>query len=260
MLAFDSIGPDDGPSVFILHGILGSRRNWASFARRLSAERPAWRIVTVDLRNHGDSGGFAAPHRLIDCAQDVAELAAAIGVPEMVVGHSFGGKVALVYGRDHGPVPGVWALDSPPGIGDPEAAHEIRTVIAAARSLPQPVARRSDVTAHFMAQGLSEGLGRWMTTNITRAPDGLRWRFDLDAIETMLASYWAEDLWPFIESPGRCRVHILRAGRSDRWSAADRARLDRLPHTVTLPDAGHWVHVDDAAGVLAALSASMRPA
>jgi pimeloyl-ACP methyl ester carboxylesterase len=142
-------------------------------------------------------------------------------------------------------------------VGDPGAAHEIRAVIDAARSLPQPVARRGDVTAHFVARGLSEGIGRWMTTNIARAPDGLRWRFDLDAIEAMLVGYWAEDLWPFIEAPGSSEVRILRGGRSDRWSADDVARLDRLPHARLLPDAGHWVHVDDAAGVLAALSESM---
>src|SRR3546814_5232322 len=38
--------------LVILHGLYGSGRNWATTAKRLAEGR---RVVTVDLRNHGDS-------------------------------------------------------------------------------------------------------------------------------------------------------------------------------------------------------------
>lgn len=264
MLAHDILGPDTGPLAFILHGILGSRRNWASFARRLSQAHPAWRFATIDLRNHGDSNGFMPPHDLGACARDVAELAGQLGQPSAIIGHSFGGKVALLFARDHGPVDVAWALDSPPGAGDPDDAHEIQHVIAAVRSLQPPFASRTAVIEHFVARGLSEGIGRWMTTNVARvdptdAAAGLGWRFDIDAIEAMLAGYWAADLWPFVEAPGECAVHLMRGGASDRWSPQSVARLDALPadRVHLLPGAGHWVHVADPSGVLAALAPTL---
>lgn len=258
MLAYDLLGAADGPLAFVLHGILGSRRNWASLGRRLTEAHPRWRFALVDLRNHGDSTGLAPPHTVAACVADLAALAAQLGAPDAIIGHSFGGKVALAFGQAHG-TRLLWALDSPPGPGDLESAHEIRRVIAAARALPQPVATRRAVVTHFVDLGVSEGIGRWMTTNITRADDGLRWRFDLDAIEAMLASYFEADLWPLLEAPGDAEVHVVRGGASDRWSAASAARLHALPaiHAHLLPGAGHWVHVDAPEALLALIGESL---
>lgn len=258
MLAHDLLGAADGPLALILHGILGSRRNWASLGRRLEKAHPQWRFALVDLRNHGDSNGFTAPHTLAACAADLDALSSTLGRPDAVIGHSFGGKVALTYGREHG-TDLLWALDSPPGAGDLESAHEIQAVIAAARALPAPVATRRDVVTHFVERGLSQGIGMWMTTNIRRDSDGLRWRFDLDAIEAMLGSYFEADLWPFLEAPGGAQVHVVRGGASDRWSTASAERLHALPtiHAHLLPGAGHWVHVDAPDALLTMIGESL---
>ena len=50
-------GADPTATAFVLHGILGSRRNWRGFVRKLAPRLPDWRFVLVDLRNHGDSHG-----------------------------------------------------------------------------------------------------------------------------------------------------------------------------------------------------------
>jgi pimeloyl-ACP methyl ester carboxylesterase len=42
----------EGPPLVILHGLFGSKRSWASVARRLGETH---RVFTVDLRNHGAS-------------------------------------------------------------------------------------------------------------------------------------------------------------------------------------------------------------
>lgn len=258
MLAYDLLGADDGPLAVVLHGILGSRRNWASLGRRLADAHPTWRFALVDLRNHGDSNGFAPPHTLAACVADLVALADHLGEPAAIIGHSFGGKVALCYAEERGTAL-VWALDSPPGPGDPESAHEIQGVIAAARALPQPVATRRAVVNHFVERGMSASIGRWMTTNVRRAEDGLRWRFDLDAIEAMLGSYFQADLWPFLEAPGGSAVHVVRGGASDRWSAASSERLHALPmiEAHLLDGAGHWVHADAPDALLALLGESL---
>ena len=87
--------------AFVLHGILGSGRNWRTFARRLAARAPAWTFVLFDLRHHGDSGAPPPPHTLDAVADDLAALAAEVGRPQVVIGHSFGGKVAACYAGRH---------------------------------------------------------------------------------------------------------------------------------------------------------------
>ena len=49
-LAFKAIGK--GPPLVILHGLFGSKRNWAGIAKALSGH---YHVFCLDIRNHGDS-------------------------------------------------------------------------------------------------------------------------------------------------------------------------------------------------------------
>jgi pimeloyl-ACP methyl ester carboxylesterase len=257
-LTIEADGAAPTRTAFVLHGILGSAKNWRTFARRMAARWPDWRLVAVDLRNHGESDGAPPPHTLAACARDLAALAEHIGAwPEAVVGHSFGGKVALVYGRDVASpaLKRVWVLDAVPGPAGPavDPTHEVARVIADLRRVPMPIASRDELVSSIKSKGYSDELAGWMTTNLERVEGGFAWRFDLDAIEALLDDYGREDLWPWLEGPGP-RVDIVRAGRSDRWTPDVMARLDALAGervgVHVLPNAGHWVHVDDPQGLL----------
>jgi esterase len=81
-----------GDPVFLLHGLFGSLSNLGNLARALA---PNYRVISVDLRNHGDS-----PHQpemsLLSMAQDAVELMDQLSVASAYfVGHSLGGKVAM---------------------------------------------------------------------------------------------------------------------------------------------------------------------
>jgi pimeloyl-ACP methyl ester carboxylesterase len=57
-------------------------------------------LVLVDLRNHGQSAqikGLEPPHDISNAAKDVANLVKSQNWawPDVVIGHSMGGKVAL---------------------------------------------------------------------------------------------------------------------------------------------------------------------
>lgn len=96
----DLAGPPGAPTVLLLHGIgMSADLNWgASFATL----RQRFRVVAPDLLGHSRSGGPAPDFRLEDCADDVAELATALGIEQFVAtGYSMGGLIAQLLWRRH---------------------------------------------------------------------------------------------------------------------------------------------------------------
>jgi esterase len=95
-LAATEYGTQDHPGaapVAILHGLFGSGRNWASIAQRLAARRP---VITFDLRNHGASA-WAGGMQYGEMAEDLLAMLDERGYRRAaLLGHSMGGKVAMV--------------------------------------------------------------------------------------------------------------------------------------------------------------------
>lgn len=260
--------------AFVLHGAMGAGHNFRSFVKRLSLERPEYRYALIDLRYHGSSLGAPPPHTLDSCALDLVELAVHLGQsPSVVIGHSLGGKVALVYGQHSlaahvgAPEPGalrqVWALDSDPGVQTPTEEHQVLRVLGALLAHPGPFATRAAAVEAITSQELSHGLAQWLATNLERTrTDGgehFTWKLDLNEIQVLLGDYFETDLWPFLEArareAGSPTFELLVAERSDRWSGSMRERAAELPAAGAvrlheLLDSGHWVHVDNPQGLL----------
>ena len=260
-----SISIGQGPKLaLILHGILGSGRNWMSFAKSMVERCPEWRFELVDLRAHGRSPVFTPPHTVGACAGDLKRFVDALtpapgqdAHPSAVIGHSFGGKVALAYGRDFSEgLAQVWVLDSPPSnLASDVEDSEVVSVIRALRSIPLPLAKRDELIPLLAEHGLSRGIALWMTTNLKREGQGLVWRFDLDAVTELIGDYFVQDFWILLERPPSGPTwHILQAERSERWRPEDAERIAQLPawspvHHHMLPESGHWVHVDNPTGL-----------
>jgi esterase len=99
LLSYKSFGDEANSScIVLLHGMLGNRDNWRSQARRLSTH---FRVITPDLRNHGDSPHFPGM-RYQDMAADVLALMDHLGIKQFdLLGHSMGGKVAMEIALNH---------------------------------------------------------------------------------------------------------------------------------------------------------------
>lgn len=86
----------EGPPLLILHGLFGSMKNWNSLARQLSED---FQVIQCDLRNHGQSF-HSQQMNYPAMAEDVSLLLEAIGTgPVDVLGHSMGGKIAMLLAR-----------------------------------------------------------------------------------------------------------------------------------------------------------------
>ena len=181
-----------------------------------------------------------------------------------IVGHSFGGKVALqcaavpIFSQ----IEQIWALDSFPGAlsTDDQDQNEVRTVLSWLNAVPLPVKKRSEVKYFLIEHGASEMISQWMTTNLSRTPEGFVWRFNLDGIAEMLNDYFLQDLWHVLEFPNtQTSTHLVRALRSDRWDVEAIETLELGEGQYHTLDAGHWLHVDNPDGLLAMLGESVLP-
>ena len=95
--------------------------------------------------------------------------------------------------------------------------------------------------------------------SVERENDHVRFSLDLNEVRALILDYFARDLWPMVEHPpSGVNVHLVIADRSDSYSPADRVRALRIAAsnsqvTVDVLPGGHWLHVDNAAGVLSKL-------
>ncbi|MBX9699043.1 MAG: alpha/beta fold hydrolase, partial [Acetobacteraceae bacterium] len=98
-MRLNAVEAGTGAPVALLHGLFGAAQNWGTVQKRLA--EAGHRVIALDLRNHGASPWEEAMDYPA-MAADVAETLAALGAPRSaVVGHSMGGKVAMVLALTH---------------------------------------------------------------------------------------------------------------------------------------------------------------
>lgn len=276
MLHHEIVLPDRGiPSraFLFLHGILGSGTNLRSIARALVRADPSYQAVLVDLRGHGRSPMPSGPHTLEACADDVAAVIATLGPPTTgVLGHSFGGKVAmtLAHRRDAlaERLAHVVLVDSMPGARPGGRGSEnVLVVLESLEALPRHVTLREHFIEGLVARGQTRAIASWLAMSLRRSADGFEMPFDLPAIRALLDDHFARDLWPlFDEEPRRPvpRLHQVIGERSAVFEADDRAHAAQLAAegraTLDVLPAGHWVHVDDPEGLVRTLRSRVADA
>ena len=235
--------------MLVVHGIYGAGRNWGTVARRLVRTRPEWSVVLVDLRSHGRSPRLA-PHTVEACAADLQRLERHLGGPaDAVLGHSFGGKVALLHARTSRVSRQLWIVDSSPGTGRPDGSAW--GMLGALRRNPGPFGGRGEVVAAIESEGFSPLVANWMAINAVRTDAGLEWRLDADEMESYLRDYFRTDAWDIVENPPPATsVHVVRALSSSVLDDPATARLRRAARKtgrVFLHEVagGHWVNTEN---------------
>jgi pimeloyl-ACP methyl ester carboxylesterase len=251
-LATTRIAASDQPapahSIVMLHGIYGRGRNWQGIARALVERRPEYACLLVDLPYHGESGAATHGDTIAGVASDVGSwLDAASTRPQAVLGHSYGGKVALALATHFRDAPlQVWVIDSTPEVKPPSgSAWDMLRLI---RSLPARFPSRDAAVSAIVAGGFTPGVGQWMATNLTREGDAFVWRLDFAIMERLLHDFFTTDLWAEVgEAASTHQLHFVKASNSSAMSEEAAARVDAIgPPRAWLHrrPGGHWIHAE----------------
>jgi pimeloyl-ACP methyl ester carboxylesterase len=88
-----------GPPLVLLHGLASQTHIWDLTAPHLAG---AFRVLAIDQRGHGHSDKPAAGYDFATVTADLDAILGVLGLDEIVlVGHSWGGNVAIQYAVDH---------------------------------------------------------------------------------------------------------------------------------------------------------------
>ena len=87
-------GPDNGPPLVLLHGVL---RQWSDFVPIIPQLSLRWKVYGIDFRGHGKSSRTPGHYFVADYLPDAASfLSFQLREPAVVYGHSLGAMVALL--------------------------------------------------------------------------------------------------------------------------------------------------------------------
>jgi esterase len=225
--------PTDLPTLLIAHGLFGSARNWGAIAKRLSATR---QVVVVDMRNHGES-----PRADTQSYPDMAEdLAAVIHGRWDVLGHSMGGKAAMVLALTHPEkVNRLIVADIAPVTYGHTQVHLIDAMEALDLGT---LSARSEADRALSAFVEDAGVRAFLLQSVDLKEK--RWRLNLPVLRTEMPKIIGfPDVSGVFERP----TLFLTGANSDYVRPEHRDRIRALfpkARFAKIPGAGHWLHAE----------------
>lgn len=238
MLETYTIGSDTTqPPVLIAHGLFGSARNWGVIAKRLSDLR---RVVTVDMRNHGQSP-WDDSNTYSDMAADLAEVVEAQGAPMDVVGHSMGGKAAMMLAVTR---PDLLRRLIVADIAPVAYGHSQSHLIEAMRKIDlAEVTTRGDADRQLEPHVPEAGVRAFLLQSLDVKAKA--WRLNHDVLERFMDDIvgWPDGVTGQFEGPT-----LFLSGASSDYVLPDHRPLIKalFPQArfAKIPQAGHWLHAD----------------
>ena len=244
------------PPLVIIHGLLGSSRNWQTVGAELSALR---HVFALDLRNHGMSP-HAEDHDFATLEADVLRWMDAQGLARVaLMGHSMGGKLAMALAC-HRPerVERLVSVDIAPRDYD---ASKFRGILDAMLAIaPEQLASRAEAEAQLEAVVKDWAMIKFLTTNLERGADGrFQWRVNVAALHAELDEIAKTSLSPGDSYDGPTLFVI--GGYSRHVREEDRPEIAaRFPQSriETVPESGHNPHIEARAAFMEAVREFLR--
>jgi len=224
------------PNLLIVHGLYGSARNWSVISKRMSDSR---RVIAVDQRNHGDSPWFDT-HSYLDMAQDLAQVVEHNGAPMDIVGHSMGGKAAMILALTR---PDLVKRLLVADIAPVAYGHDQSQYIQAMQSIDLThMEKRSEVAQALSKHVTDPALQSFFTQSLDLG--NKRWKLNLDVLQRDM-----HHVLGFPEVTGSFdKPTLFLSGANSQYVLPDhRPKIKALfPNAVfaKIPNAGHWLHAE----------------
>jgi len=253
-LSHRDLGGAGLPPLVVLHGMLGSSRNWQTAGRDLAVR---FHVFALDLRNHGSSP-HAATMSYDELMADVLAWMDSQQLPRVtLLGHSMGGKVAMLLAcRNPDRVERLVVVDiAPKDYFWP--GH--RQSFAAMNELNLGDLRsRAEAELRFEARVSSWPMRKFLTTNLERTAEGQWfWQINLPAITAAVSVLEKNPLREEDRFAGPVRV--IAGGKSNYIEPPDHAVIRRhfpTAEIVTVAGSGHNPHMETREAFVAAVLAS----
>lgn len=251
------IGPHDGqPVVVYLHGLFGQGKNFNTAARQLL---PDFNGLLVDLPNHGHSphtNSFDYLHMADAVAHTLrTELQA---TPVHVVGHSMGGKVAMLLALRHPELVDHLVVEdiSPVSMS---SMSEFNDLLGTLRDMDlNAITDRTDADAAIADAITNHAVRQFLLQNLRRTETGWHWLANLDLLHNSLTQIGA---FPTPETTFDGPTLWMGGENSPYIQPEHDAAMTALfPRTInlTVKNAGHWIHSEQPKAFVEALKVFFR--
>lgn len=241
--------------MVILHGLLGSGRNWHTIAQAFADDH---KVITVDLRNHGQS-----PHSTdmgyAELVGDVSDLLQQQPIePVHLVGHSLGGKVAMALALTY---PQVVRTLTVVDIAPATYHDRYSAILQSMKRIALDAApSRSAIDRQLSRWIPAPELRQFLMTNLVREAAGFRWRVNLDPLQSALPELLS---FPELDCSTRFTnpTLFIAGARSDYIGPGHHAEIRRLfpdAQVDVIQNAGHWPHFDHPQGFNQSLRSFLR--
>lgn len=239
--------------IIIIPGLFGSTKNWRSFASNLSAIGD---VYVIDQRNHGESP-HADSHSYADMVADLLEFMDGLGFASAhLVGHSMGGKVAMCCALWHPErVSRLCVLD----IAPVTYQHSHAPFLSAMLSIDLSQLKSRSEADRLLLEAIPDKATRmFLLQSLSGSPGGYSWNLNLQVLHDFMDEIIDFPVDTMTWSSQSNVATVLISGSLSTYVDSSHQEIFRRYFAnadfVSIAEAGHWLHVEQPAAVLAAIS------
>ena len=209
MKLYSKIYGDKGQDLIVIHGLFGMSDNWNSLGKQFAKY---CKVHLIDLRNHGRSPHAEDFNYDVMCADLLEYLSDHNIQPPILLGHSLGGKVAMIFAFSHpDKIDKLIVVDISPRRYN---ADFVQNLLQTLYNLPlEDFEKREEIDRALSSTYEDKGMRLFLLKNLYRKENKeFAWRFNIDVLLEKVSSIQEAD---FIQGICAVPTHFIRGGKSN---------------------------------------------